>query len=202
MSHHSHERRGLFWPISLIVIGFLFLFQNLGYLDVGDIISNYWPALLIIWGISLIFKRPHSSEKSSLPNKGKMKDEPVILSTEQVAYSKNFGDLNIKIDSKNFQGGDINNTFGKIHLNLQEIELSEGESKLFVNGVFGDIHVALPKNIAYKIEGGVTGGSITVINEKVDGFSKQLSLQTDDYDSATKKLKIVISLTFGDVVVW
>ncbi|OQX86608.1 hypothetical protein B6D60_05905 [candidate division KSB1 bacterium 4484_87] len=202
MSDHSNEHKGFFWAILLIIIGFLFLFQNLGYLDVGNVISKFWPVILIVWGISLILKRSMVATEVQPPVKKPNPQSTINLSDDKISYSKTFGDLNIKLDSKNFQGGNIHNTFGEIYLNLQDIELNEGESKLFVNGVFGDIHINLPKNIAYKVEGSITGGSITFLNEKVDGFSKQLIHQTDDFKTATKKLKIVISLTFGDVAVW
>ncbi len=203
MSHHFRKNRDLFWPLLLIIIGLLFLFQNLGYLDIGDVISDYWPVFLIVWGVSLILKRRPVSEDEPLPvNEKNFDKSSAILSNDKISFSKTFGDLHLTANSKNFKGGDINNSFGEIHLNLQDIELSEGEQILMVNGVFGDIHIALPRNCAVKIESSVTGGSIRIFNEKVDGFSKQLFHQTKDYDTAAKKLKIMVSLTFGDIVVW
>lgn len=42
----------------LIVIGVLFLLNNLGLtsLSLGEVIRTWWPAILILVGISLLFK--------------------------------------------------------------------------------------------------------------------------------------------------
>lgn len=42
----------------LIVIGVLFLLNNLGLtsLNLGEVIRTWWPAILIVVGISLLFK--------------------------------------------------------------------------------------------------------------------------------------------------
>lgn len=42
----------------LIVIGTLFLLNNLGLtsLNLGEVIRTWWPAILIVVGISLLFK--------------------------------------------------------------------------------------------------------------------------------------------------
>lgn len=46
-------------PLVLIAIGILFLLKNLGLTDlnIGRILSIWWPAILIVIGISLLFKR-------------------------------------------------------------------------------------------------------------------------------------------------
>jgi len=46
-------------PLVLIAVGILFLLKNLGLanLDIGRILSVWWPAILILVGISLLIKR-------------------------------------------------------------------------------------------------------------------------------------------------
>jgi len=45
--------------IVLIVLGALFLINNLGIarLSIGEIIGKWWPAILIIVGISMLARR-------------------------------------------------------------------------------------------------------------------------------------------------
>ena len=49
------ERRnvgGIFWGITLIVIGGLILARNFGYsIPIWGYLARYWPALLIVWGL-------------------------------------------------------------------------------------------------------------------------------------------------------
>ena len=46
-------------PLILIALGILFLLKNLGLadLDLGRLLSIWWPAILILIGISLLIKR-------------------------------------------------------------------------------------------------------------------------------------------------
>ena len=43
----------------LVVIGTLFLLNNLGYTDMslGRLLMTWWPAVLIVVGLGMLFKR-------------------------------------------------------------------------------------------------------------------------------------------------
>lgn len=53
------RRGGVFLPLLLIALGALFLAERLGgvSIDVGGILSRWWPILLIAFGVDLIFSR-------------------------------------------------------------------------------------------------------------------------------------------------
>lgn len=44
----------IFWGLMFIIVGVLFLFDQIGELDIGHVISRYWPAIFIIVGISIL----------------------------------------------------------------------------------------------------------------------------------------------------
>jgi len=49
------NNKNVFWGIILVLIGSLFIFDNLGFFDFSfRAIFDMWPALLIIWGISML----------------------------------------------------------------------------------------------------------------------------------------------------
>jgi uncharacterized integral membrane protein len=56
MSRSGHS---VFWGIILLLFGVLFLLDNLDlmYFDFWDFIGKWWPVILIVVGLSLIFKR-------------------------------------------------------------------------------------------------------------------------------------------------
>jgi lia operon protein LiaF len=56
----------LFWGLLLIIIGVLFLFEQLGYIDFGEVISKYWPAIFIIIGISIYIANGFNPSGSAL----------------------------------------------------------------------------------------------------------------------------------------
>jgi predicted membrane protein len=51
-SRRNHGR--IFWGLILIVVGILFLLDQMGQLDIGYIFSRYWPAIFILIGLSMI----------------------------------------------------------------------------------------------------------------------------------------------------
>lgn len=55
----------IFWGLFLVIIGLLFLLEQLDYLDIGRIISTYWPAIFILIGLSIFigngFKRSNEA---------------------------------------------------------------------------------------------------------------------------------------------
>jgi predicted membrane protein len=44
----------IFWGLVLIAVGVLFLFDQMGELDFGYLVSRYWPAIFILIGLSII----------------------------------------------------------------------------------------------------------------------------------------------------
>lgn len=54
MSNDSKKTGSLFWGVLLIGIGVLFLLDNLGILYFDEIISDYWPLILIAIGLKII----------------------------------------------------------------------------------------------------------------------------------------------------
>jgi predicted membrane protein len=44
----------IFWGLLLIVLGVLFLFDQMGRLDFGDLVGRFWPVVFILIGISIL----------------------------------------------------------------------------------------------------------------------------------------------------
>ncbi len=72
----------VFWPAALVVMGLIFLAQNMGYLSPQ--FWNLWPIILIVVGLGGLITSdrdqwlyPESSEKMSAPKKSVKK--PVKL---------------------------------------------------------------------------------------------------------------------------
>jgi Toastrack DUF4097/LiaI-LiaF-like transmembrane region len=53
MSTYRHHRGSIFWALTLITIGALFLYQNFNpAVRPWYLIAKYWPVLIIFWGLS------------------------------------------------------------------------------------------------------------------------------------------------------
>jgi hypothetical protein len=55
------KRTGLFWGIVLITLGVVFMAHNYGWFDIDwHFFSRFWPVLIILAGLNLIFSRQNS----------------------------------------------------------------------------------------------------------------------------------------------
>ncbi|MBE0712794.1 MAG: hypothetical protein IH583_10455 [Candidatus Aminicenantes bacterium] len=53
MSARKNQSR-IFWGLLLILLGFIFLLDQMGRLDFGDLVGHYWPVVFILIGISIL----------------------------------------------------------------------------------------------------------------------------------------------------
>jgi len=63
----------LVWGLILIVIGIIFVLENMG-LDAFDFAWRFWPVILIIWGASKLFEGLKA--RSENPDKPQPPAEP------------------------------------------------------------------------------------------------------------------------------
>jgi predicted membrane protein len=62
MKHHQGR---IFWGLFLIVLGILFLLDQMGRIDFGDVVSDYWPVIFILIGISILINSRFQSVGSA-----------------------------------------------------------------------------------------------------------------------------------------
>jgi len=197
----SAHRRPYLGALILITLGVLFLLDNLGVADFGTILSTYWPLILILIGVRIFFRYGRSPVQSTAP--GTMGTGATLESTASALNNSNvFGDVDLKINSKEFRGGSVSTTFGDMNIDLSEIALAEGEQVLKIDGVFGDLHILVPKDIEIFVTTHSVFGDVRVLGNIRSGFGQEISYSSPNYSSASKKLRVVSNQVFGDVKVW
>ncbi len=200
MSAHPRSYVG---ALILITLGVLFLLGNLGVANIGDIISTYWPVILILIGVRIFFRYGRGTDHVHDAHDPIMMGESSQQSSASAVNSSGvFGDLDLKINAKDFRGGRISNTFGDMNVDLSEIELAEGEQLLKLDGVFGDLHVLVPKTIEIFVTTHSVFGDVRVLGNIKSGFGQEISYSSPNYSTATKRLRIVSNQVFGDVKIW
>ena len=149
MRHHNRSR-GYFWGIILIALGLLFLLQNMDYLDVGNVFQDYWPAILILIGVKMLFDRRKRSTSethffggSEKYNNGDTHSKSDSFeSTSAEAYNNIFGDIRLRFDDRAINKFFTNNVFGDIDLDFSQSKFEESAS-IRVNGIFGDVEIKI-----------------------------------------------------------
>lgn len=157
------------WTLFIIVPGILgiiesgFQFWNIALVAVGAwllAIDQHWigpdawlwllGALLILLGFKTLFNLPsHSIGKIGTEYYSNANFNQDNNSFPE--YSAVFSSIRISNTSKSLKGGKASSVFGKITMDLREIEL-EGQTVFEVASVFGSMEILVPKNIPVQFE--------------------------------------------------
>ena len=133
--------------IILIAIGSFFLMPKI----VHDLPyywrSLFWPVILIILGLVVIFgARRHGTGGTYFGHKKKVSGEDYL---DDVSV---FGGGDRIINSQQFQGGRITNIFGGSKYNMSGAKLAPGKNYLEVVMIFGGSKFIIPENWDVKVE--------------------------------------------------
>ncbi|HXH50267.1 MAG TPA: DUF4097 family beta strand repeat-containing protein [Terriglobia bacterium] len=81
MSTYRHHRGSIFWALTLITVGVLFLYQNFNpAVRPWYLIAKYWPILIIFWGLSKLIDYFHAkSHPETAPHSLFSAGEVVLL---------------------------------------------------------------------------------------------------------------------------
>ena len=212
----SNTNRSL-WPgLILLLLGIIFLLNNLEISSVGHLIGRYWPLILILLGIGILIKsqRPSMLASRTPGQEGETRESRAPSSgahltgtssetgADTVSESSVFGNISLKPVSRNFKGGALTTVFGNIDLNLTSADLAEGEQHLSVHTVFGSVRITLPKDVGVMVRGNTFLGEVSVMDQKKGGIASDITFRSENYDSAVKKLNINASQVFGDIKIW
>ena len=187
--------RRYFWGLLLVGLGVLLLLDNLNVLDFGNFLAEFWPILLMIVGLLIIFgKRPNRAYVAG--------DIDMIENSDDISMSHTFGDVRLQIISENFSGGEISNVFGNIELDLEKIKIAAGEHRLSLNGVFGDIIIILPKKAPVSVQVNTSFGTVRIKDKSSSGVSGNLTFTSESFGDSDLKLNVYAHQTFGDIRVF
>ena len=187
----------------LVVLGLLFLLDNLGYLDAEWVLNKFWPLLLIIAGLWLVGRRSRWREVTRTRKLGDNSSASNARSEggseDHISYSEVFGNIRKEITSRQFRGGECSVVFGDIRLDLSRADLSPGEQVLKFSSVFGNIRLELPRDLEYSIKANFVAGGVTVKGDKRGGLFQSIAVRSEGFAAAEKRLSILASSTFGDI---
>ena len=197
----------LFWGIILIILGVLFLLQNFDFLNVGSIISRYWPIIFILLGIHILrnyrLKTADTSQSGSGGEETASQREGRTFSNQSSSgptVNNVFGDIRQKFDRQEIREFYSSNVFGDTILNFSDA-IFQQDSFIRINGVFGDINIRLPKGLRAEIKTNYVAGSSQIFDRYEGGLFKTSFYRSPENAKETKFVRIEISIVFGDIII-
>ncbi len=156
----TRAQSGHVWCWTIIAVGVLLTLGNLGILDVS--FGTLWPLFLIAGGIGILLNRTRAlNMKQSTAHFTTGSNAKTTFSGNQLREYAVFSSVNRRIDSLNFEGADLNSTFGEIKLDLRGATIStpNKEATIEANTSFGAIKLRVPETWRVLVRGTAVFGA-------------------------------------------
>ncbi|WP_432418816.1 cell wall-active antibiotics response protein LiaF [Cytobacillus spongiae] len=204
--------------------GYLILtfFSSLLIVDRFNIINfqfwdfwKLWPILLIFIGVNLLLNKGRVKVhiSSDVPLEKYQSKDKVIEQDEvgnqgtKVKIAQKFrgfsiGDVNFKSSNWAVEPMELYNTIGDYFIDFSKAFIPEKETPIRLQGVIGDVNILIPDDIPVEIHTKVKVGDIRLFELDSEGelsANREIYYKSPDYDDATRKLRMEISLKIGSI---
>ena len=155
-----------------LLIGIALLLGCQDILDFGVIWKLAFPTVLVIIGVSIIFKDTIG---------GKVSEEIKKLNEKRDAensYCATFSGQNVKFDNEEFTGADLTAVFGGVKFDLRNAIINS-DVVINTSSTFGGIEIYVPSNVKIKIKSmPIFGGVENKATSKVDENSHTIYINS------------------------
>lgn len=135
-----------------LVIGIALLLSAQGIVDFSTMLKLVFPVILILIGVSIIFKGTFKRVK---------KQEDLPPSVKPVKeYAATFSGQNIKFDGEVFGGAELTAAFGGIECDLRGAVIAE-DVVINATATFGGIDIFVPDGVNVKIKSSALFGGVS-----------------------------------------
>jgi lia operon protein LiaF len=225
---YRHTKRGwggsFFWNLLVIMLGLYFLMNNLGFegYSYSSLYKYMVPVLLILFGLSMLFRSNHRSDEITTVEQQLEQVEPPYKDTHEATKwqrhghtysfydqdgkqnrSSFIGDIHLGKDYWNLVPMNISHFIGDTVIDLTKARIPSGETKLNVSAFIGDVKLFIPNDVEIEVSvsTSVFLGDMRILDRHESGMFKQMSAESPFYSEAEKKIRLNVSMFIGDVIV-
>lgn len=129
-----------------------------------------------------------------------LKDE---ATTRKVLFTnKWFGKQQTKTHAYQWEDINIQSIFGEMLIDLNYTVLPKGEPLIIVRQLVGNIQIIVPFDVEVSVHHSVLMGAVDILDHRDDNMmNRVVHLQTEGYQTANQKVKIVTSMIVGKIEV-
>lgn len=131
--------RNVTGPIILLIIAGTVQLLALDLIT-GDTIAAWWPLLIVLFGLSMLFG--HWRQRRRLPD----------VSTGDFDLIGIFGGTERRVTSRSFQGGTATAVFGGVNVDLRAAEIADPPAVVTATALFGGIEITVPEDWIVEID--------------------------------------------------
>lgn len=176
-----------------LIFGSLLVLDRFALIDFSfwDVLK-LWPLLIVYIGLRLFSQ---SSGKRKYWRKYKKKRN----SFQRGGSPFSVGSFEYNKPNWQVQPMDVNSFAGDYYFDFTKAFIPEKEIPITISSLAGDVNIIMPDNVDYRVYATVKAGDIYIAGQEVDGVNRSLAYETVGYDSAIRKIDLMINLKFGSV---
>jgi len=169
---------GKVWGAAVIAVGIVFLLRNFDVIH-GNIWQFVWPGVLILVGLAMLTRnldrhpyggwnpgataaagRQFAEDlKSKIVSDIHARSTPPPYSINHLNEWAFFSGIRRRVDTQDFQGGEVFAMFGGVELDLRKAGTTLDEVVVEVNAIFGGVELRAPETWNISVRGvGIFGG--------------------------------------------
>ena len=150
-----------------LLVGVILLLGMQNIIDFNLIWKLLLPSIIVIIGLSLIFKNTFNSKINNEIKKLNNKN------TKNNEYCATFSGQRIDFPNEEFKGATLNSVFGSITCDLREAKIKE-DVVINASSVFGGIDIIVPDDVNSKIKSNSIFGGVN--NKKKNNEDKKYTI--------------------------
>ncbi|QDP39734.1 cell wall-active antibiotics response protein LiaF [Radiobacillus deserti] len=195
--------QGGVWPgLFLVIFGGLLLLDRFHILTFAfwDV-YKLWPMLIVFLGFSIFGTSRKRKRKRNFQfifdtDSHKDKEEALKNKKKFVIGDHKFNSPNWKVEPM-----DLWNAVGDYQIDFTKAFIPDKEIPISIQGWVGDIRIMMPENLEFRLKAEVKAGDIKLFGDSIDGVNRELNFETENYETATRKLDIYLNLKAGSIKV-
>jgi predicted membrane protein len=159
----NRHGRGRLWGGMVTLAGGLFLAGNFGLIH-GNVWNYIWPLFIIWFGVNMLIRggrRPRKWDRHRWRDHDWSTGAPPMprANSDRLSEVAVFSGIRKRIDSQNFEGGEVQAVFGGIELDLRPALIVKDEIEIAADAVFGGVDITVPETWRVRVQGqGIFGG--------------------------------------------
>ncbi len=145
------NNKNIFRGYFLVILALTFWSADYYDISVGHLLREYWPVLLILFGLIILLKKDHAPHKLHKPLQ-KQETNTNDNTDDYLNISTFAGHKNIVNRSQNFSGGKITTIISSNEIIFNSAKLSPGSNFLEIFNLAGSTEIFVPQNWNVKLE--------------------------------------------------
>lgn len=109
------------------------------------------------------------------------------------------GDFNYSEENWHARPMHLKSMAGDFHFDFTKAFIPEEHIPIRINGLAGDVHILVPKNIPFRVDASVKAGEIVIDGQETSGVQRSVAYEIDGFEEAERRLDFYIRLSAGAI---